>query len=336
MHIQQKDSGDRICHIKNILKCFVDFNYLPPMVIPIAILLYCGNTKIRQQLNDKFFKISSKDKRKQVLSGAWDITYLSLIRYKELSDSNNTILVTDDDTLSILARAIKAIRCTINQNFIDISSQANKCTAMPNAGLTQYCDSEALNDFRDVYNDLLANRAHGSPCFPDKKTMLSVVYGFENDLGIDHLNFDVDPSFTEPTSLEFHHGIDLVKERILRQQEVSLDCLKDFSIYCMVMNLLLRDFTYSANEKSKKAVIDNINNAQDLNDCITILQANFQRYPYSFASKMESLYFHKRAKTISFYLDFIFVSWSSIRPTDDTVENLILKILNDLESKIPD
>lgn len=166
--------------------------------------------------------------------------------------------------------------------------------------------------------------------------MLSVVYGFENDLGIDHLNFDVNPSFTESTSLEFHQGIDLVKERILRQREASLDYLKDFSIYCMVMNLLLRDFTYSANEKSKKAVIDNINNTQDLNDCITILQANFQRYPYSFASKMESLYFHKRAKTISFYLDFIFVSWSSIHPTDDTVENLISKILNDLESKIPD
>lgn len=147
----------------------MDFNYLPPMVIPIAILLYCGNIKIRQQLEGRFFKISLKDKRKQVLSGAWDITYLSLIRYKELSDSNNTILVTDDDTLSILARAIKAMRCTINENFIDISSQANKCTAISNAGLTQYCDSEALNDFRDVYNDLLANRAHGSPCFPDKK-----------------------------------------------------------------------------------------------------------------------------------------------------------------------
>ena len=104
----------------------MDFNYLPPMVIPIAILLYCGNIKIRQQLEGRFFKISSKDKRKQVSSGAWDITYLSLIRYKELSDSNNTILVTDDDTLSILARAIKAMRCTINENFIDISSQANK------------------------------------------------------------------------------------------------------------------------------------------------------------------------------------------------------------------
>ena len=61
--------------------------------------------------------------------------------------------------------------------------------------------------------------------------MLSVVYGFENDLGIDHLNFDVNPSFTESTSLEFHHGIDLVKERILRQREASLDYLKDFSIY---------------------------------------------------------------------------------------------------------
>lgn len=336
IHAQNDDSDNRLQHIREILKCFMDLDYFPPIVVPITMLFYCGNTKIRQQLEDRFFKVNSPDKGKQVLSGTWDIAYLSLLRYEELLNPGKTVLVTDDNTLAVLAEAIQAIRSVSNKNYIIVPLQDGQESDANVNALTQYFDLEALNDFMGVYSNLSANRVCETPHFPPIEALLPVIRPLEDTLGIPHLDFNITPSWDILTDSDFQNAIDLVKRRILARGNIPFEH-KTFSIYCMIMNLLLADFKDSNNQQAKRAVVEqlqNIANNQVVNDCLTIIDSDFQRNPYSFAARMNNLYDHDKAALITNYLDYIFTSWSSIQGTEKLTDDSVSKTINALESTI--
>lgn len=330
VHVQKNDSKNRITHMKNIIKHFINVNYIPPMVIPVTILLYCGKNKIRQQLERRFFKLDSRDTRKQVLSGAWDIAYLSLLRYQELiSPEKNTVFVTNDKILAVLAEATRMIRSTIDDNSINLNALLqNQVPDNSIIGLTRYCDSEALDDFRKIYEELLTDRTCEDVRLPSRADLSSVARSLEDQLGISHLQFNIDPSSDTLTNSDFRYGVYLVKRQILNRQKPSFASFKDFTIYCKIMNLLLRDFTkfYNGN---KQDIIQNMNDPTNKYDCITILSSDFMQFPIAFDAKIHDLYCHERSIKIAESLNYIFTNWNLTQGTD--MEELI----NSFENAIP-